>query len=484
MQITISRKKIFKVVKWALLVLVVCSMAMVAINARDEAPDPGIAAFTADAAPAIPDDQNAFFSLLAFDAPPEMDAHAAGMAMAAQHEDIFKHDPYTLTYPDPSWEIRSFPNTTTMITDKQLNSLVCGREGPCSNWRTANTADLQAQIDKYSGQLARYELLYAYPTFRETETPADGRARADRLGFSLHATHQIELARVALSLRGGQMAQALVLLARDAGFWRMVVRDTELQETRNDAVTLATEDVRLLADVLSTETLDAQSLQSAQAILSPLSPQAFDCHPILRHEFIVRRNAINILLNGDLRPTRRFETWYLLKFLKDPKGTWAEKLDDAYYQAFFKPNATFNRFYREYAEAQNITELPAPAFLQRIPTDLDHKQFWGRVNPIGLDFVYDPLGKQLPKIDQYYPACKARPLELEGYIRLVTLQLKAKRQGVTEQTMTALLHDVGPALADPYTGLPMQYDAKLRQLYFMGLDINSLRPNVRHSVQM
>ncbi len=455
---SITRSTVRKSIGFGILPLLLLG---VTINARDEPLSPEAAAFAAASGQDVADRENAFFAVLGFVSPPGQDPHAQGMQAAARYEAALAQRPYSA---DNS--VRDSTSPEALSTATAIGDLICGGDG-YRHQRQQNTGHLAVRVDAHKAMLARYERLQAYPHYRDALTRT---IFAPGMPFGVLASaHQLLLAKVVLSAQGGDPSQALATLERDTFFWRMVLRDADSLIARVVAVRFLTNNASLLSELVSQYkqykwSVDALQ-EKAQAIVLPLTVEERDPRPALRREFRVARH----LFAG---------------FAKDPgfrrsamnvsnEGALASGGRDILYRLFYRPDATANDAYRDFAGLSAVMGLPAREFIKHLLA----AGAAGESSPslIRWNLIYNPLGKVIlasaPPDSRKF---SAQLPNLDGLLRLVALQLRAKQEGLVPGRMQDFLRSAGDAFANPYTGAPMQYDTEGHRMYFLGVDDNLL----------
>ena len=77
--------------------------------------------------------------------------------------------------------------------------------------------------------------------------------------------------------------------------------------------------------------------------------------------------------------------------------------------------------------------------------------------------------KESPRnAEQPYENYSGRVHNLDGFLRLVSLQTAIKRAGIRDSAVEKFLVDTAPEQRNPYTGEAMQWDAGSRAIYFNG----------------
>lgn len=445
--------------KWVVNGILLLLILFIAINVRDEALSPEAQAFGAVSEPAVADRDNAFFAILGFTVPLDQNPHEQGMQAAARYEAAVAQRSYSV-------------DNSVFDAPTNIGDLICGgKNDGCRQQRRQQTDLLTATLNTHKGMLARYEQLYAYPHYRDTLTPT---LAAPSAPFkALTSAHQLLLARVVLSARGGDLDQALTTLERDMRFWRMMLSDADSLIAKIIAARQMTNNVNLLSELISQNKCNAGALQEkAQAIVLPLTEQERDLDPALRREFRVAQHMFTAFSKDrDYRRSMMYSS--NVEALSSISG-------DVLFRLFYQPNATVNSAYRDHVGQVAVMALPAREFIKQLPVHGAEAE--PNASLIRWDFIYNPLGKYMLALESPdFRKYKAQLYNLDGLLRLVAIQIKAKQDGVAPSQMTDLLRNAGDTFANPYTGAPMQYDANEHRLYFLGVD-NNLLPAKRIEV--
>ena len=141
----------------------------------------------------------------------------------------------------------------------------------------------------------------------------------------------------------------------------------------------------------------------------------------------------------------------------------------------YLPNATANQSIKHFAQLQELAGLPANALQPAVEQWLAHNfsekcsTWYGLRNWAGKCIVE----MSFPN----YPSYIQRAHDIDGYRRLVLLQQQALAQHITAANMPAWLNQSPPALRNPYTLEPMQWDAASNSLVFEGKERQSQNPD-------
>ncbi|QOX79879.1 hypothetical protein FY034_13365 [Trichlorobacter lovleyi] len=134
--------------------------------------------------------------------------------------------------------------------------------------------------------------------------------------------------------------------------------------------------------------------------------------------------------------------------------------------AWLKPNAMANQLYTQYRHDQHVASLTAPALADYIKKQSGVSPI--QVRKLDLTFVYNPLGEAqaIKSYNLQYSGYARKVHDLEGMRRLAQLTQKASEKRVTPEGMKAFLATSGPDLNNPYTGLPMSWNADTKSIWF------------------
>lgn len=431
-------RRVLKFLKWTGITIGTLLVLFIAINAFDETLDPGAAALI-NAPSKIKPEQNAYFFLIGLRAPPDRDPGEFG------HECVTR-----LIKTSESGKETSalFISGKTGCTDEKpwlawadISAISCERqEESCfSHYQKQRTAIKQvAENNKLL--LQRYERLLAMEYF-------DDASYANLLTTSLFLDPVRELysAVSATKLQEGDAEAFIQRTANQIRFYRMISRGNGSFLSKlvsmvyiNGSVSLASDAVRenprlaekyegLLLSVTQPFSVSERGLESAmvaelKSLASTLSPQRYE-----------------------------------------EELSFYDKLLSPFY---YKYNATLNRFYRDLPGWRDLSQLSTEQYLASEKAALARvEEPW---HDGYLHMIYNPMGKTLLGLSgPTYAKFPRRAIDLDGRLRLVSLQIQIAAQQIPESEIPAFLKHADPKFSDPYTGQPMQWD-KSRGLYFRG----------------
>jgi hypothetical protein len=205
--------------------------------------------------------------------------------------------------------------------------------------------------------------------------------------------------------------------------------------------------VLFLSDLMRSEArLAASNREAIAKALRPLTAQEHSVAPMLRSEFRLMARTVKQFDAGTLD-------------LSGESG--GDALKWLAMTPLHRANATLNRAWPSYRGLIEAERLPASAF-QDAAKKLRESSV--RLAVPSLDWVYNPVGKLVlaigvPQLSEYV----GRMHDVDALTRLVAAQARIA-PGSDEATIRHALVDT--ALANPYTGKPMEFEPKARTLSF------------------
>lgn len=426
-------------------VIVGIPLILAAINAVDQDIKPEAIAFADFSDDEVQDRENGYFSWVGLAAPLDKEPHAVGVATINSINQG--------TTPD-SLEIVADPSRLlgkSALKFKGEVSGLCGRDNrDCLARYRAKATEIRKWVVENQVLLERYRRLYTYPQFRETLQPR------------LRSPHFIEPARVASLVRAqhamqaldGDPQAALRGLRNDTKYWRLVLRQGRSLIARMIAVASIHGNAQLISEIVATMPLDQHALALIAREIQPLSEPERNLGKIFRYEMGFSIDAFS----------------NIPKYMDDPCSfdSWTDCLSIWLLPTtLFRPNATINQSYAHLVRMAESAGLPAQEWYSQIHAQ---REVRNRENRIFVWHIfYNPVGKVLNGIAEApYEGYSGRVHNLDGFLRLVSIQIAAKQAGTRESAMDKYIADSAPALCNPYTGNVMEWDAGMRVIFFNG----------------
>jgi hypothetical protein len=444
-------QRVKTVSKWTAVVLVALIGLLFLINAFDQDIRPEAIAFADFSADKVPDEQNAFFASQGYFAAVSDDPHRKGIEIVALHNQrVAAAQKLEDTFTDIQKEVLG----PQRVDFKGDTSKLCNynKQDRCLS-EYQKSAAVIARLSRDNRLLIeRYHRLYRYPHYREV---AFDSAYLPLFGNESR-TSDLVRADIALRASRGDTHTALQALARDSAYFRMVLRESRTLIAKMVATARLERNMKLLSELISTGRLSAEDRQLVGTILTPLTPVELDTARLFHSEFAYLKYLLErISASESLAADSTERQW------------WTHLFD-----LFYKRNATVNLVYDNFRSIAQLSGLPPDKLAQELASGRLDDELTDRL--LGWHTVYNPVGKLsgiLMPIDTWAKYI-SRGHNLDGYMRLVTLQLMAKERGVTDQQMPQFLSDADRSLKSPYTGEPAQWDEQQHRLFFPGLQYN------------
>ena len=413
---------------------------------------------------------NGYLILLGLDADPRIDPVSSAIALGRKRltREIERRQ-WAQTHGDdvdgmpPSVEVS---NASAIGDDILPTALRCqAGEIDCFSFYSNHRAHIEQLLQTNQPALARYAAAAYSPTFIN---PAPIYLFADFPPFArLVKTHELLLASASLQWTNGQPEQAITTV-HQAALLRVRLAD--------NADTLLTSMI-----ALAMHYRELRWLSNAVAYLSPTTPPAVPTAitellqippATLEKTFDGEKRFVGSLLYSDMRngvPADYAAPW------DGVQGGW-QSLKNRALSLGFLPQQTVNLSIANLQQIQTISTLPAhqtsaafDAYSQQWTSDLRCGTPW---------HLRNVLGRCLADVGiSVYQNYVQRISDIDGYRRLVLLQQQALAQHITAANLPAWLAQSPPALRNPYTLAPMQWDAATNSLVFEGKQAQTQNPD-------
>jgi hypothetical protein len=421
-----------KALLWTVGAVALVLGALFAINLRDEPLDADAAKVLERSEAMSPVRGNAYVYATGFLAPQNEDPYALGEKLLASYEAIrLAGDIKAAQQPiDPPGKL-----------SVELTKLPCNvaNEDCIAQSREA----LRTSLQRLGVVSERCTALHQLPAWHETYVP-DHIAAPFAFPGAAQICQRVRFTHAALELQAGVGRQALARVLSDVEFQRRALAGSVTLIGKMASAAALSRAVLFLSDLMRSDPRLAVSDREAIAnALRPLTPEERTLGPVLRNEF--RHFA---------RTIREFDAG-ALDFSDETTLKWLVRTP------LHRVNATLNRAWPSYRDLIEADGLVAHAF-----RDAENKwrdSFVQRAVPKA-DWVYNPIGKSLlaiatPQLSEYV----GRMHDVEALLRLVAAQARIA-PGSHEAGIRRVLDD--NALANPYTGAPMEFEPKARTLSF------------------
>jgi hypothetical protein len=241
-----------------------------------------------------------------------------------------------------------------------------------------------------------------------------------------------------------KLDEGVTRLEKDLSAWRGVLGQAKTLPLKVLATTAVNEDLAVLSALLNRRGRDSQTLPRLIRLALPLDEFEHSLRWPMQNEFLLAVKRVEKVFTWDASSGR--PVW-----------------ERALMSMPLPRQKTLNAYARYYEAAMRAVEIPN----NRLPKLHDFARTPPRTPP---DYFVNPINNILatspePNWDLY----AGLVLETDARLRVVSLQarLREPSHGVTVLTRIA---NAGLSFYDPFTGLPMLWNAAKRRLYSVGRD--------------
>ncbi len=255
----------------------------------------------------------------------------------------------------------------------------------------------------------------------------------------------------------------VIRLGRDLSHWRAVMSVARTLPLKIMAATVVSEDVAILSDILSQPKITPELLKDVHALLSPLSPVERSLRRPIQNEFVVGMNRPSTsrapvpLARQD--QSAKDAAW-LTKMAGLHPGTLAsveQSLANSILGIEFNTQRTLNMYAVYYKAVIDATEGgPAP-----LPKLRDVARAFPRTF---VDTLLNPVHEE-----PAWEFLMGKMLEADARIRLAGMQAMLRMPSGAQRVSTRIAL-AGSDYYDPFTGLPLMWNAMQQRLYSVGQD--------------
>jgi hypothetical protein len=403
---------------------------LVSVNLIDENVDPKLKEVLASKGPDIPNAQNAYFSMVALTAPSGENIHSTGIRVINEHR---KNVDEKSAAERPTLE--GLLGSDTLEFVGALDEACYPEEAlPCYRFCCVSRPALTKLIDANQELLRRYQTLYAYPYYRDFSEAIF--APSDILKI-----HRLKLARVTALALDGETTTAIQAIQRDLGFWRNILT-SEINAILYSLTGVAiSNNLNLLSEILLTTQLTDTDRQLLADTLSPLT---------------TAEKAIDRVMSAELRQLDKLNRRLDDSYDELAPGIESSALQKVAVQIFYRPNATLNFAYAQFARVvRDRGSLPQPPDSRFWKPDRERWAF---------EYLYNPIGKLVTDWVTRYPFVLDSGLRADSRYRLVALQLKLLDSKTPESEVDEFIATASPYFSNPFTGEKIEWDGKEKRL--------------------
>lgn len=437
-------KILLKIIKILLAIIVVVLTVFVIANLGDEELKPEVKkALNWQPPEHALDKDNGFLILLGMDAPAEQNAWQVGKQRLEAEFTRYKI----------AQQIHKEPPNNDLITsnpDKEREHYRCDyfKEQNCVDfYLKQDTAKMNAAFAAYKVQQTRFNAIKQSKYFVEAVPPSLQMTSPPY--WSLATAYDMNRIKAVILISSGKIEQGVSSWMENALFSRRFLRESSTLVSRMLAIAIVQRDMRVLSELLTKYPQLATYRTQLLPVLEPFPGAEFKMIKPMEFE---RDLHLQIMSNIPFQLTHGISPEF---------GSWEKSLNLLFYQA----NASDNLFYDFGTLRVQLAESDALHLDQTNSKVLEkQKELLG----FGFEFLYlrNPIGKILASIAQpAYINYIERQHDTDGYMRLVSLQLELAAENNLNEDRIKHIMVKHP---NPYTGKPMDFDPKTKQITFTG----------------
>ncbi len=443
---------ILKLIGTALGLAVLVYIVIVAINRNDRPPSQLAEDFASsiDSRPAIPDSANAFFFMMGFAGPPEIDPAELGLKRrnwyaeqvangnAAPTDDPFAND-FDLQ-PGRSEAVSALASDCQQLSANCLD-LAAVRTLVATEW-----------LDEEAWLLGRYIELIVHEEYSEL-IPATllwPSPSYSRLGYG----QRLLMLSALVSARNGDRSHVIALLEADLKFWRMVLASSDL----------------LITKMIATAYVRNHFVQGNRVLSELHKSVRVDTIPSnWLVEISAAEKSMARSLIGDWRfaqnslQTTASDLPYIPTSSSIDGATFIEKLEWRMLLPLLQPQDTSNRYAARIAKFIELFDAP----YRDLPAAFEAAKTVPFDDPVPFSRAYNLAGDLHFPMNNNFGSYAVRVADLEGIRRAAVVTSRLREQGIGAASVPGQLSI--SAITDPYTRGPLGWSTDLNEVVFHGL---------------
>ena len=339
----------------------------------------------------------------------------------------------------------------------------------CYDWYVQHARELQPFLNSQAPTFTRMAAAVAAPQF-ENFAPAYIWSFSPPYQHLMRA-HELQLAGASLLWSRGQYAQALYAVEQGSALTQRVATGSRELIGSMIAVNMRYRTLRWLNDVVTTSSPSRAWTPTIQARIQALAQIPLpSIRPGLEAERDYSNNTFKVVARGEAErktfshlpsDSQQLPAWFI---------NWLGRIS-------YLPGATLNQNVEWWEINLPLADVPADQLDAAVLKASAQSEALrsSRVRWMGLR---NYTGQILIDIARpTYQGYMQRSHDIEGYRRMLLLQLKARQERVKPAQMPAWLAASPSALRNPYTLQPMQWDAASNSLVFEGREHQQQNPN-------
>lgn len=461
---TPRRRQRWRLLRWLLLVLLAPPLLWLAWNWNDEAPNAAALELSQPLAHDVADADNAFLLLVGIGAAEGEDP----MAFGRRRVDAFNADGVAATRPASSAD--AVPPQWPQLPQDSTPELCPWRIVDCLDWTQTHADTLQRLRQANALRQRRVATLLTLPQWDNVYRMAVDTPYPETRDLALY--YDLTALDAGTALASGDaaaLAAATQRMADTVRFFRRVQGRSQDLISLMISVAAISRQHRLLEAML--DRLDQKQIAALQPLIDVIvaaPATAMDWNETLRREYQVVAQVTDE------------ETLNLATDYRRCREAGRDKcLGRRIVGLGFKPQATRNRLAENYLGILHAMQQ-APAQLKRAMAGAvdaarernpDTESFGGLLRTL----VYNPIGKVLAAVGMPTFNYAERVHDAEALRRSLVAKIQALQRGLAPADIPAFLATLPPQLANPWTGQPLDWDPRQREIGFVPMSTHSQR---------
>ena len=423
---------------------------VVLINLRDEPLKLATQAMMREPGYLVPDERNGFFVLRAIDAEASVDAFAAGRDVVRAGEARYRADAahFDVGHTDSSYQ---------QLPKSAWDSRRCGpAPANCVQADLRNRAQLEALVLANATLLQRYNTMQAMDGFEEHVIPTVN-AQIPNFGLLVQAS-DMALFNAEIDIADGNLKQGIERLQANDRYLRFLLQKSSTIVSRMVDLAMMRKQARTVSELLESYPILGEQYGDVLATLArPMTEQNFSS------VFATgARNELSYLQHmkiGEAKDTL--------------KGSMSERLSDNMSKLFYHRDATLNRIaelWRQRIEWENQAasrQHQLHGHVIEMPDQLAESSNFSFTS-----YLYNPIGTILANValgsPDVYVSYRRKSVDVDGYLNLIGLQIDLRRKKIADAAIADFIANASENFRSPYDFAPMIWDAKDKQLQFIG----------------
>lgn len=415
---------------------------LILINLRDEQLTPAAQVLLREPTYLVPDAENGFFILRAINADASLDAFETGKKIVQVEEKIFRTDPH-------SFDQKHTPDSYKLDLTVKWDTKRCGElKQSCVESDLLNRVQLKKQIKANAVLTERYARMQTMTGYEEHILPTPD-APLPPLAALVKAS-DMAVVNAAFEIADGKFQQGITSLQANNRYVRLVASNSSLLITKMVCLAILRKQTSVVSELIRLYPQFYKDHGDAiSEILRPFKKNELDFPKTLAHEASITNFILDINFNKEVESTY---SYYLGKL-------------------FYQRNATINQMALMWQQRIAISGKP-PSSYTKIHQNLEladkkrSEQSWFSY----WQYSYNPAGKIICYVAESnnYLEYLEKATDTDAYLRLVGLQFQLSRNKIEDSNIADFVAKAPEPFRSPYDSSAMIWNAKDRQLEFIG----------------